>query len=870
MPVSGVLFADVDGDGSKDAAFLEWNQPSQKYYQLAVLLNDGSGNLSAPIRSDASSTSYETSGDFVLADFRNTGRPDFLEIAPNYDTFGNFFSFAPNTGGGHFGPVTNTSSPNATGVIGVGDFNGDGNLDFVAAGVGIGIAGLQGIQVFLGNGDGTFRTGYMQLFGGAYPVAVYVGDFNRDGKLDLLVFQDNNGGWTTSDDVYELLGNGDGTFQTAQVVLSHTGPMVVADVNNDGHADIVTMLYPISLQEVAQPVQFSIYIGQADGSFLLTNTYAPYGDYGALPQLGNPPISGKYAPMVADFNGDGNLDIAAFQQVGTTTKDTFVQLLLGDGDGTFTPSYDVFDLRKAIDTAYAADLTGDGKADLFELNGYRSTYAIIPSTVAPPFQLGLLQDPVAGAQGSGIVVLDIAQSGTTTISLVSSDPAIKVPATVTIPAGSISKTFDFQVGSAFNKNHVFAVTATLGTYSVSSYASVVAARAAGYQLSAGGGQTSSWPNVNLGPGQTQSHLGVGAVSVNGYATTVTVQCLGLSAYAQCQIIPSTFPILPGDAGSGALIITVGANTPLGSYPATLEATDGVNTQSIPFTLNVGDFSMGLSPQVLQLVPSGNGSYELTVASTNMFNQVVTFTCGGLPAGASCSAIPFTYPPTGATPLTVGVDTQNVPIGNYQITVTGTSGPITHTATAQLQVSDFAASVAPLTATLKAGGSANFNVAVSPVNGFNGSVNFWCSTSSGLISCSFNPSTATVAANGTATSVLTLTASSQAASARKGLAPNTYARTVALYLALPFSLSVVFCRSRRRSTAILWLLFVMCALLSCGGGGGSGLTGGGGGSGGGGGGDGGNSQTYSVTVRVSASALGSSDTHSAGPITLTVN
>src|SRR6202007_863460 len=131
-------------------------------------------------------------------------------------SFGNFLSFAPNSGGGHFGPVSTTNPANAVGVIGVGDFNHDGKLDFVTAGYGVGndLTNYQGIQVFLGNGDGTFQTGYVQTFGGTTsraPAAVYVSDFNRDGKLDLLVFLEDNGGWTLNDDVYEFLGNGDGT-----------------------------------------------------------------------------------------------------------------------------------------------------------------------------------------------------------------------------------------------------------------------------------------------------------------------------------------------------------------------------------------------------------------------------------------------------------------------------------------------------------------------------------------------------------------------------------------------------------------------------------------------------------------------------------
>src|SRR5204862_169275 len=79
--------------------------------------------------------------------------------------------------------------------VAVGDFNGDGKLDLVTEG-----------SVLLGNGDGTFKPA-VNFSTGASPISVAVGDFNRDGKPDLAVA--NRG----PDNVSVLLGNGDGTFQ---------------------------------------------------------------------------------------------------------------------------------------------------------------------------------------------------------------------------------------------------------------------------------------------------------------------------------------------------------------------------------------------------------------------------------------------------------------------------------------------------------------------------------------------------------------------------------------------------------------------------------------------------------------------------------
>jgi hypothetical protein len=879
-PMSGIVAADVNGDGATDVAFIEWNQPPNNFYQLTVLLNDGLGNLSAPVRSDAIDSIYSDFGDFVFADFRNTGELDFLAIGEDYVSNGQFISFAPNAGGGHFSPLSVTTPANAWGTIGVGDFNGDGKLDFVAAGYGIGndAGNTQGIQVFLGNGDGTFKTGAVQTFGGKLqtpPAAVYVGDFNRDGKLDLLVFSTNpalpDG---STGPLYELLGNGDGTFQPAKLLLSSVGSPVVADVNRDGHPDIVSLLTPnIGVLGPQTPMQFSIYLGQADGSFLLANTYAPYGYLGALTQAPYATFAGEHAaPMVADFNGDGKLDIAAFQWVGpnTTNVDAFVQFMLGNGDGTFTPTYDVFDFRKALLTLYPVDLLGTGLPQFLELNGYRSTYDVLPAITAPAFQLGLVGDPVPGSTGSGIIVLDVPSSSSSSISLTASDPAIKVPATVTIPAGQVSQAFSFTIGSTFNLNHVFSITGQMGTTSQIAYGTAVPSTAAGFQAVAGGGLASSFPNINLAAGQTVSNLGIGATSTGGYSTTISAQCLGLPSQIQCQFSPATMVLRAGAFASGNWVLSVAAGTAEGSYSGKVQFTDGVITQDTAFTVNVGDFSMTMSPPQVQLLPSDQGSYTMTLSSIQKFDQIVSISCGGLPPGATCSTIPFETPQASGTPVSVGVQTQSVAAGNYTITVTGTSAPVTHTATAQLQVSDFTASVSPLSATIPAGGSANFTVTVSPVNGFNGNVNFTCTVSSGVISASFNPTSATVPANGAASSVLTLTASAQARFATpRGWPESLRLAVLAMGLVLPVGVLLFTVTGSRRRVAAFSLLVVLIWMPSCGGGSSSSSGGGGSGGGGGGSGGGGSGTPYTITVFVS-SGTSNLTTKTAGIITLTVD
>jgi hypothetical protein len=112
----------------------------------------------------------------------------------------------------------------------VADVNGDGRLDLVTANY----ASSGTVSVLLGNGNGTFQSA-TNFAVGSYPASVAVADVNGDGRPDLVVA--NHGSNTVS----VLLGNGDGTFASATNFISGPGPfaIAVADVNRDGVPDLV-------------------------------------------------------------------------------------------------------------------------------------------------------------------------------------------------------------------------------------------------------------------------------------------------------------------------------------------------------------------------------------------------------------------------------------------------------------------------------------------------------------------------------------------------------------------------------------------------------------------------------------------------------
>src|SRR6516164_340033 len=114
--------------------------------------------------------------------------------------------------------------------VAVGDFNGDGKPDLAVVN-----SYSNNVSVLLGNGDGTFQPAVSYGTGsGTGPAFVAVGDFNHDGKLDLAVANSN------SSNVSVLLGNGDGTFQTAVNYDVGGAPtsIAVGDFNHDGKLDL--------------------------------------------------------------------------------------------------------------------------------------------------------------------------------------------------------------------------------------------------------------------------------------------------------------------------------------------------------------------------------------------------------------------------------------------------------------------------------------------------------------------------------------------------------------------------------------------------------------------------------------------------------
>jgi hypothetical protein len=262
-----------------------------------------------------------------------TGTVSFLDTTNGNAVLGT----VPLQGTFGFGPqnITNPAPTVRTTYLAAADFNGDGLPDLAAVDV-----IDNSVTVLLGNGNGTFTPVAPASVTGSSPLSAAVGDFNSDGLPDLVIANSGSNSLTV------LLGKGDGTFTPSIVGLpTITGPstVVVADFNRDGIPDLAVSSYENNT--------VIILLGNGDGTFV--QTVLPF-------SVPNNPLYGNAPIVTADFNGDGNADLAV-------SYNNVVYIFLGNGDGTFTQSpntLSVSDPGGHLAVMSAADFNGDGKSDL--------------------------------------------------------------------------------------------------------------------------------------------------------------------------------------------------------------------------------------------------------------------------------------------------------------------------------------------------------------------------------------------------------------------------------------------------------------------------------------------------------------------------
>ncbi|HTS35840.1 MAG TPA: VCBS repeat-containing protein [Candidatus Solibacter sp.] len=275
----------------------------------------------------------------VYGDFNGDGNVDVAFVQAQGSQQPTQMGVMLGDGKGNFTLGSHINDNAGFGLTITGDFNRDGKLDLVTR-------GAKQFSLFLGNGDGSFQH-FKDYAYRDIAIQVVAGDFNNDGKLDLAFFESPIFGTNTGIALWVLLGNGDGTFETPKQISSFPavlgctggvqfqGNIQVGDFNGDGKLDLA----------FCTNTQIGVVLGNGDG------TFQPAVLYTASPQ-------GSFTYAIGDINSDGKQDLLVSQYPGVTNYSFAV--LFGNGDGTFQP---VQTVETGITFGELGIVTGDFNAD---------------------------------------------------------------------------------------------------------------------------------------------------------------------------------------------------------------------------------------------------------------------------------------------------------------------------------------------------------------------------------------------------------------------------------------------------------------------------------------------------------------------------
>jgi hypothetical protein len=322
----GITAADINKDGSID--LVTCNDPDN----IRVNLGNGDGTFQPPKITQVSGLAPVQ---VAVGDLNGDQELDL--VTANF--FSNDVSILLGNGDGTFGLSTTigVSADPLTGStpfsLALGDLNLDSKLDLVVAEV----SGGNTLDVFLGNGDGTFQT--PTSFTVDRLGNVLINDLNRDQQLDLIT--------TSGSSLVVFLGTGDGSFQPPQLFFLADGAfgLALADLNGDTFLDVASANFGAEQGDLST---FSAAFGNGDGTFNAPSTNSVL-------------LSGAAAVYAnaTDVNQDGAVDLLMSSLDGAT-----LDLALNQGDGTFAAPRLIANGTTFLREVASADFNEDGAADL--------------------------------------------------------------------------------------------------------------------------------------------------------------------------------------------------------------------------------------------------------------------------------------------------------------------------------------------------------------------------------------------------------------------------------------------------------------------------------------------------------------------------
>jgi hypothetical protein len=717
---TAMVATDIDGDGNLDlvvgrssngafgAAGLG-NQTTANTWFYQILMGHGDGTFNAPsvtLTSAAGAASQNpTWTTYATADFNKDGRLDLLlPLTTSNGSSGPIgFSVSPGVGTGAFGsPIVSTASF-APSIVAAADLNGDGNID--AVGLGSNVSGPI-VGVLFGHGDGTL-SGELDYALPASGTGVVVGDFNGDGFPDIAVAVACDSSCTAG--VYVLYGQSNHTFTAPALINSSPAlndgatQMILSagDINGDGLTDLLVVdVGFLSGNGLTTPGVIHVYLGKSNNSFTATSPAVPnlyfsdvvladlnkdgkldivagasdqnfntqvdvllgHGD-GSFAAATQTLISGGQADpapvlAVADFDGDGNPDVAFF------LAGDFSGVLFGAGNGTLPTQVKMSIFSPVFPgAATAVDLNGDGKPDLMFAD------ANLPGVVSMINQWGL----AAGGGAATSTTLSAAPNPAT------AGEAVTLTAKVTSSAaGTPTGTVNFLAGTNLLGSSAVSAqgSATMTTASLTAGTQSLIAEYGGDSAFAGSSSAAvsvtvsgAKPDFAIALAPTVGSVAAGAsatVSVTltpsgGFSGAVALACSGAPAGAACSFSPSSVSL---NGAAGTAMLTISTATRVAKVMASPR-----RSRFDPFVPTGTVLAGVLVPLTMRRRrPRSRTARAFSGLGLLLICGVALHGCGG--GGGS----------SGKQPMNGGT-----PAGTYTVTVTATSGSTSHAATYSLTV-----------------------------------------------------------------------------------------------------------------------------------------------------------------------------------------